>query len=152
MGLEIERKFLVDDSAFRKIVRSTYLRPTHIQQGYLSLSPAVRVRVKDRKSAFITIKGPGLLERKEFEYPLPYTDACEMLDLCKQTMTKLRYRVDGWDVDEFLGPLQGLWLAEFELKASKQPFELPTWTGREVTEDRRYQNTWLIENGIPTSI
>jgi len=150
VSLEIERKFLIDDLAFRKVVRATNLRPTHIQQGYLSLNPAVRVRVKDRKSAFITIKGPGLLERKEFEYPLPYTDACQMLDLCKQTMTKLRYRVEGWDVDEFLGSLQGLWLAEIELKSAKEQFERPAWISQEVTEDKRYQNTWLIEYGIPT--
>ena len=40
-----------------------------------------------------------------------------------------------WEVDEFLGENDGLIFAEIEIDYPDQPFSLPPWIGREVTDD-----------------
>ncbi len=148
MGQEIEHKFLVDASRLGSAREDPGVRLT---QGYLSERPVVRVRLAEgadaTAQAWITIKGPGLLTRAEYEYAIPPHDAREMLALCAQVITKTRRHVyvggHTWDLDEFHGALQGLWLAEIELKAAGVDFERPPWVTDEVTDDARYANVAL---------
>jgi CYTH domain-containing protein len=108
------------------------------------------VRIAGRH-AFITIKGETRgVERLEFEYEIPVADATVMLDqLClRPLIEKTRFKVDVgghvWEVDEFHGDNEGLLLAEIELAASDQKFEMPPWAGTEVSGDPRYFNSNLI--------
>lgn len=149
MGVEIERKFLVRGEAWRSSARPALLR-----QGYLSSEPArvVRVRIED-SVAHLTIKGKSSgATRAEWEYPLPLADAQTMLDgLCERPIIeKYRYRIPYagmiWEVDEFLGENAGLVVAEIELSAEDQAFELPDWVGAEVTNDARYFNANLLRH------
>lgn len=77
-----------------------------------------------------------------------------LLAAAKGVLTKKRYRLrhenHDWELDEFLGPLCGLWLAEIELKESEESFAQPNWIGKEVTNDHRYSNANLAEHGIPS--
>lgn len=149
MGVEIERKFLVEGEAWRTLGQSTLLR-----QGYLSLDPARTVRVRiDGERAFITIKGKSVgASRGEWEYPIPVLEAAELLDgLCQQPLVeKVRHRIASgphtWEVDEFLGANAGLVVAEIELGSEDEAFEKPDWIGREVTGDARYFNSRLISH------
>ena len=149
MGVEIERKFLVEGDAWRTLGESTLLR-----QGYLSLDPARTVRVRiDGEQAFITIKGKSVgASRGEWEYPIPVPEAAELLDgLCQQPLVeKVRHRIASgphtWEVDEFLGANAGLVVAEIELGSEDEAFEKPDWIGREVTGDARYFNSRLISH------
>lgn len=149
MGVEIERKFLVEGEAWRTLGQSTLLR-----QGYLSLDPARTVRVRiDGEQAFITIKGKSVgASRGEWEYPIPVLEAAELLDgLCQQPLVeKVRHRIASgphtWEVDEFLGANAGLVVAEIELGSEDEAFEKPDWIGREVTGDARYFNSRLISH------
>ncbi len=154
MGVEIERKFLVRDAAWRKeaVAEST------IRQGYLSVEPerTVRVRLADERG-FFTVKGLSRGQaRAEYEYPIPAQDAQEMLDrLClRPLIEKIRYRVPHgglmWEVDVFFGDNEGLVVAEVELTEEGQAVDLPAWAGREVTEDRRYYNASLIQHPFST--
>jgi adenylate cyclase len=144
MPLEIEHKFLVRvDALPAKLPRGELL-----EQGYLSIEPAVRIRVitaGKRVSALLTIKGRGLRERAEFEYPVPVRDARALLKLCgERTIEKIRRRIGGWEIDEFLGRHAGLWLAEYELKSAREKLPAPpAWVGKEVTGDPRYTNNNL---------
>lgn len=54
-------------------------------------------------------------------------------------------------VDEFSGALAGLFLCEVEFSDEAQAgaFVPPQWFGADVTEDGRYKNKSLAENGIP---
>ncbi|WP_338460765.1 CYTH domain-containing protein [Synechococcus elongatus] len=68
---------------------------------------------------YLTIKGPMQgISRSEYEYPIPLSDAEEMLsNLCQGfVVEKQRYRVEHaghcWEVDEFHGQNQGLIVAE----------------------------------------
>jgi adenylate cyclase len=149
VGVEIERKFLVAGDAWRELGTAVLLR-----QGYLSVEPdrTVRVRIEGGGAA-LTIKGRSVgATRAEWEYPIPLADANELLDrLCQQPLIeKFRRRIefDGniWEVDEFLGANAGLVVAEIELGSEAQTFDKPDWIGEEVTDDRRYFNSSLINH------
>jgi CYTH domain-containing protein len=148
MALEIERKFLVKGSAWRKHQGTTY------RQGYLNSvkERTVRVRTINQKG-YLTIKGISRgAVRQEYEYEIPVAEAEAMLDeLCeKPLIEKKRYPVEykglTWEVDEFFGENQGLIVAEVELEREDQEFVKPEWIGEEVTEDSRYFNANLIHH------
>jgi adenylate cyclase len=145
MALEIERKFLVRGSPWKTLAQVALMR-----QGYLLAHPArvVRVRIEGEK-ATITIKGAmqGIV-RGEWEYPIPFDDACDLLTLCEQPLIeKYRYRIpyEGmvWELDVFIGENAGLVVAEIELKSEGQTFPKPDWVADEVTHDARYLNSNL---------
>jgi CYTH domain-containing protein len=152
MKQEIERKFLVHAARVPASVRREGAR---LSQGYLAFQPSVRVRRSEREHeaprAWLTIKGPGLLAREEYEYEIPADDAPGLLALCAATLTKIRYRVPVgahvWELDEFTGAHAGLWLAEIELPRPDEPFEQPEWLDHEVTDDARYTNGALARAG-----
>ena len=152
MGTEIERKFLVAGEGWRAQAMGPGLP---LRQGYLHAGPPI-VRIRQvGEAGFLTIKGPGLLARAEYEYPIPAAEAAELLaTLCRppiieKTRTRVRHGGLVWEVDEFAGHLAGLVLAEVELASADQPFARPDWLGREVTEDARYQNAALSRAAAP---
>jgi adenylate cyclase len=145
MAREIERKFLIKGSAWR---RAGAMR---LRQGYLSSAKGRTVRVRTvGDKAYLTIKGMAVgATRPEFEYEIPYEDAKELLNLCEMPLIeKDRYRVEEggvvWEIDEFLGENLGLIIAEVELESEGQPLAKPDWVGEEVTGDPRYFNSNLI--------
>lgn len=144
MAVEIERKFLVTGDGWR------HGPGRRLVQGYLSDAGSATVRVRiDGERAFLTIKGPDAgPARLEFEYAVTLADAEAMLALCRRPLVeKRRHEVAHaghlWEVDVFEGENAGLVLAEVELSAEDQPVELPSWVGREVTDDLRYRNANL---------
>lgn len=147
MGYEIERKFLVKGE-FKQFSYKSYA----IKQGYLCLSGPnlVRIRLKGEK-AYITVKSTapeGSIKRSEWEYEIPVKDATEMLKLCEEGMiNKTRHLVKAgnhtFEVDEFYGDNSGLLLAEVELDAEDEEFDMPDWLGAEVTGNIRYYNSFL---------
>lgn len=147
MPQEIERKFLVKSNDWRKLAKGV-----PYSQGYISTTgkQTVRVRtVSDR--GFITIKGPREgISRAEFEYPIPYQDAVEILNtLCDRPLIeKTRYKIPVgnvvWEVDEFAGENRGLVIAEAELLDEQQTIDLPDWIDREV-DDPKYFNANLVK-------
>lgn len=149
MATEIERKFLVTGD-FRPFATSSH----RIVQGYICAhnGRTVRVRLCDGK-AFLTIKGPshdGGLSRQEYEYPIPEDDALGLLALAEGgRIDKTRWIVPAgrhrFEVDEFHGDNQGLVVAEVELGQADEDFCRPPWLGREVTGQRRYYNSHLLE-------
>jgi len=144
MGIEIERKFLVVGDAWRAAPALAYA------QGYLNRDPQRTVRVRlVQQRAWLTIKGANAgATRAEFEYPIPPSDAEQLLALCDGPLVrKLRRRVEHaghtWAIDEFQGDNAGLVVAEIELPAEDAAFERPGWLGAEVTHDPRYFNSNL---------
>ena len=147
MSLEIERKFLVKNHSWR----AEAVRSVTIRQNYLSGKPAVRVRLADGRG-FLTVKGRvegTRISRLEYEYEIPPSDAEEMLKfLCRgYEISKICYLVPfagkTWEVDEFSGWNEGLFLAELELEQENESFVFPPWLGREVTGNPAYSNSAL---------
>jgi adenylate cyclase len=149
---EIERKFLVDPA---RVPAEARRDGAAMVQGYLAFAPSVRVRVATARDggerAWITVKGPGMIQRAEYEYEIPSADGRALLGMCLATLAKVRHRVrvgaHTWDLDEFTGPHAGLWLAEVELRATDEPFERPRWITAEVSDDPRYANGALARAG-----
>lgn len=148
MAKEIERKFLVNGSDYRREA----VRSTDMEQGYLSTLPKATVRVRiSGERAFITVKGLNNgAERNEWEYEIPAEDARQILQECSVStiIKKTRYIVPAenglsWEVDEFHGAHEGLVLAEIELPSADYPVALPRFIGEEVTGDPRYYNSTL---------
>jgi adenylate cyclase len=94
----------------------------------------------------------GGLTRSEFEYEIPLIDAEFMLkEFCSNHfLEKIRHLIKFddlvWEVDEYSGPQRGLVLAEVELSDATQQVQLPSWLGKEVTDDPRFRNAYLAAN------
>ncbi|MGW8169398.1 MAG: CYTH domain-containing protein [Sulfurovaceae bacterium] len=147
MGIEIERKFLVDTAKLPPLLNGKKLL-----QGYLvPHSPSIRIRTSDDE-AFLTIKGDSSngITRSEFEYSIPHTDALELLKQCKGLLiSKMRYEIlyedHLWELDIFENENSGLVVAEIELDDENEKFELPNWATVEVSKDSRYTNASLSQ-------
>lgn len=150
MAHEIERKFLViNDDWKTQVHNSVYYR-----QAYLAGndSSSVRVRTTDGQ-AWLNIKSATLgIERHEFEYEIPLSDADEMIaDLCNGVVIEkwrhfVRYEGHVWEIDVFAGANEGLVVAEIELDDVDETFARPSWVGAEVSDDPRYYNVCLVEH------
>jgi len=148
MAKEIERKFLVNPSKI-----SFEGSGDELKQGYLSITDSglTRIRVTS-KQGFLTIKSKTIgISREEYEYEIPIDDANRLIQLSTgevvhKTRTKVTYDGKIWEIDEFHGKNEGLWLAEIELVDSSESFSKPEWILDEVSDDARYFNSNLSVN------
>jgi adenylate cyclase len=150
MVMEIERKFLVINDHWRAAADAGM----DVIQGYFTTDQqcSIRVRLSGDK-ANLNIKSATLgITRSEYDYPIPATEAKEMLDhLCiKPLIGKKRYHVRHgrhlWEVDVFSGANAGLVVAEIELAHIDEQFTRPDWVGAEVSDDPRYYNVCLVQH------
>lgn len=146
---EIERKYLptslpdhLESFPHREIV-----------QGYLSRSPAIRVRAS-RGHYRLTVKGGGMMSRTEDTFDLGSKEAFEhLLGKCDgRVIHKTRYLlpVEGYpqltgELDVFSGELEGLVVLEVEFPDEQMAdaFQPPAWFGEDVSFDGRYHNSYL---------
>lgn len=154
MTTEKERRFLVPD--FWNIPPSPCAT---IEQGYLNLDPDRVVRVRRSvtngwpgsnmglREATVTVKGrkDSSGEGAEYEYPIPWDDAGEMLGMCIATVSKVRHMVAMGDntvfMDVFGGPAEGVVIAEIEHGC--ETFVAP-YGWQEVTQEpQRWSNVAL---------
>lgn len=153
MAREIERKFLLTNEDWKKLSH----KKTHLAQAYLNdistkgSKSSIRIRIEG-KQANINIKSLEIgISRDEYEYQIPLEEAKKMIATLAvgPVVEKYRYLVNFggylWEIDEFLGDNNGLVVAEVELESELAQPELPTWTGKEVTELTRYYNISLSQ-------
>lgn len=160
-NLEIERKFLVTSDAFRALAT----KAVRIKQGYLSTNEKSTIRVRRwDDQAFLTIKSrgeAGSCAHFEWEREITPADAEALFPLVQSALIdKTRYIVPisgsasgltsnspqgglFFEVDVFHGENEGLILAEIELPSEEASFPRPDFLGEEVTQDRRYYNSYL---------
>jgi len=153
MAREIEEKYLITSDSWRPLVDET----TTISQTYLigTRTITIRTRIESNRPAVLCIK---LAERAdgtpEYEWPIPRWVARICSRLHSRSLSKHRHRI-AWEgltieVDEFLGRLAGLIVAEVELPTYDHQYTKPDWFGSNVTTDTRYKNARLVKNGLPT--
>jgi adenylate cyclase len=140
MAWEIERRFLV---RLAEGLRNTLGEGRHLRQGYVrNGEPSVRIRVGEGRGAVLTCKSGSGIRRSEVETIVPNEIAEALFEAAEdRIIEKIRWELEGWTLDRFLGPLEGLELMEVELEAEDQL--LPgTPHGvhvlREVTDDKRF--------------
>ena len=152
MAVEIERRFLVKNEAWRGLVT-----PKLLYQGYLSVEKerTMRVRIVGDE-AWVTIKGYiSDVSRHEFEYAIPVQDALTILEqMCPFKMKKHRYCIEYqghvFEVDEYFGDNAPLVVAEIELPTEDTEFARPEWLGEEITHDGRFTNAYLSQHPYAT--
>jgi len=169
MGIEIERRFLVDgrDSAPWRECDSIAISQCYLS-GVSHLENEIkwngnllatddraitgistwRIRLHD-KSVTLTAKGIRTnATATEYEWPLSL-DLYNSLPLDGlPSVSKTRYLWPGedgllWEVDEFEGRLAGLIIAEVELEREDQAVVIPPWAGLELTNLRGWSNASL---------
>lgn len=146
MAKEIERKFLLNDISFLKDLNYIIVKQAYIVADD---SFSVRVRIIGTK-AYLTLKYGQSLERDEFEYEIPLKDGEEIFQKHEAySLSKKRYNFifhgKKWEIDEFLDKNQGLVIAEVELESKDEIVILPDFVGKEVSNDRRYLNSYLVK-------
>lgn len=149
MAVEIERKFLVTDGSWRSSVGDRREISDYLIARFEHESGKARVRICDG-AAMLTIKGPRRgIKRNEVHITLEDDDARSMIEefALAPRLRKIRHEVkfEGhvWQVDEYLGYLEGLVTCEIELLSEECAFVSPPWVGREVTADTRFRATAL---------
>jgi CYTH domain-containing protein len=93
MGIEIERKFLVNQEIWDELEKPV---GEFYRQGYLMVDPEKTIRVRQTsQKGFLTIKGISIgASRSEFEYEIPHTEAKELLDqFSVSELSKIRYKI-----------------------------------------------------------
>jgi len=145
MAIEIERKYLVDISK----VDLDGVPSSCIQQGYLSSGNGTTVRVRLSGGIAILCIKQRINDASchEFEYEIPFEEGATMLDGAS-TVRKIRYDFgDGLIVDEFIGALDGLVLAEKECDSEEEmaAYEPPDWCTEDVTDSGDYYNCILVD-------
>lgn len=152
MAREIERKFLVTNHSWKKSAH----QQTDFAQGYLTplqgvAKSSVRIRIEGNL-ANINIKSLEIgLSRDEYEYAIDLADAEKMLatlavgPVIKKTRYLVKHDAHVWEVDEFFGDNAGLVVAEVEMANENEQVQLPSWVGKEVTQEARYYNISLSE-------
>lgn len=158
--MEIERKFTL-----KALPENLQDYPFHhIEQGYLNVTPVVRVRKED-DTYYLTYKGSGMMARQEVNLPLneeAYYHLREKAD--GNIISKKRYLIplknpgfkEGFptppddytltiELDVFDQPFAPLIMAEVEFgsKEAAEAFLPPEWFGEEVTYRKEYHNSYM---------
>ena len=144
--MEIEKKYLV--SHIPDNLDEFHCR--HIEQGYLSTNPVVRVR-RDNDKYYLTYKGKGMMVREEYNLPLTKESYEHLLSKADGIIiTKTRYEIpDGnnliIELDVFEGEYKGLVLAEVEFATEEDAvsYTPPEWFGEDVSERVEFCNSYL---------
>jgi Uncharacterized protein conserved in bacteria len=147
MGIEIERKFLVDHDKWEALDKPAGRK---LQQGYIIGDEyrTVRLRITNDAACLTFKNGTTGISRNEYEYQIPVDEAAELFkQFVKTGLEKTRYCITYsgklWEIDVFEGDNQGLIVAEIELDSEDEQFDLPPWIGPEVSGDARYYNSSL---------
>lgn len=159
---EIERKWLVNINSAEKVLVDD-VPMVAIKQAYLVSKDNISTRIRklDKAPGYkMTVKTGTGLERKEFFTEIPDIVGDEIVKNLDTVIIKDRYLYNYGDllieVDCFYKGLYGLVVAEIEfpsVEAAKSFTDIPEWFAKEVTEDRRYQNSNLaVTQKIPEEL
>lgn len=145
MSWEIERRFLVrvEEAVWYRLGEGYPLRQGYIRNG----DPSVRIRVGEPRGAVLTSKSGSGIRRTEHETLVP-DEIAEALFVAAEdrVIEKVRWKLGRWELDRFLGPLEGLALLEIELETEDETLPEPpaeVLVLREVTDDKRFVNGQL---------
>ncbi len=144
--MEIERKFIP------KNLPEDLNQFNHhkIEQAYLNTAPVVRIRKQDDEY-FLTYKGGGMMAREEYNLYLNKESYDHLLTKADgNIITKTRFLIpihDGLtaELDIFEGKFAGMLLVEVEFNSVEEAnnFTPPDWFGEDITNDKRYHNSYL---------
>ena len=165
MGIEIERKFLVDEEKMWAIL-GRVLDPKikrypdlNITQWYLNDNTRIRCEADRHQHSKFTLtmksnRPAGEFTRDEVEQEISKDFYQIIIQFDWPKIRKERYFFAyGWTVDKFcfsnpddFNDVTYLFLAEIELESEDEKIVMPEWVAEEVTHDKRYYNSYLAKN------
>ena len=163
MGIEIERKFLVNKEHLLQLLEFMPHCSCDIWQYYMSENIRLRIETHSdgHKVSNFTIKtdGDSSMDRNEFISTISIEDAdnfCDILIKSKVGLGSIRKsrhifhhdHIVKWEVDIFHGKNEGLIIAEIEIPNKEYELQIRPygWIGEEVTNDKRYYNNYLAKH------
>ena len=146
MALEIERRFLIKNDAWKKYI----VRKSVIEQGYLSSNLddwIIRIRFNGETFKIALKKHIKKFTNFEFEYPIPKSDGEKIMSNVTNKIKKERFFLEvekkSWIVDCFKEKNYPLEIAEIELSKEEEDLSLPSFISREITGLTHYTNFCL---------
>ena len=143
MCIEIERRFLIKNNDWEKLISSR----TNIIQGYLSSYSEhwiVRIRSEDNLFKLTLKKHITKSKNFEFEYEIPKQEGELIISQLKKTIIKQRFYIlfkgKEWIIDQFKGKNFPLEIAEVELEALEEQIILPSFLSTEITGQKKFSN------------
>ena len=169
MGIEIERRFLVDgryEKPWRggesfdiaqyylanvsQIDGEIFWNETLLVRDEQVLSNITTWRIRISEGVVtLTAKGRKVgASSPEFEWNIPIElyKSLPLDDLPSVKKTRHHWTGDDgllWEVDEYEGVIAGLIIAEVELESESQEIEIPNWAGLEITYLSGWSNSSL---------
>lgn len=151
-NIEIERKFLLNS------LEGEVVKDYEIEQAYVCIDGKSETRIRKRVEGneahfFLTVKAGEGMVRTEVEVEITKAQYDELRLTSSRVVTKRRVVTrEGFEVDLYRGNLENLRVVEVEFSSREEAdsFAIPSWFGREVTEDKRFKNRALaISQVIP---
>ena len=169
MNKEIEKKFLI-----KELPDNLENYPFHqIEQGYLNVSPAVRVRRQDDEY-IMTYKGTGVISHDEYNLHIDKTSYEHLIKkadgniICKKRYLiplnkdafdedfyqKNKELIDSFnmriELDVFEKPFEDIILAEVEFPSEEaaKAYRPAAWFKEDVTGNRSYSNANMSSRNI----
>ena len=143
MGLEIERRFLLQNDSWREFITEKIF----IEQGYLSTSLddwIIRIRFSGEDFKIALKKHIAGFTNYEFEYSIPQKDGETIMSNLSNTIKKERFFVEfekkSWIIDCFKENNYPLKIAEIELSKEEEDLKLPSFISEEITGLLHYSN------------
>ena len=143
MALEIERRFLIKNDNWKKLIT----KKIYIEQGYLSKSLdgwIIRVRLTGKNCKIALKKHIKGFTNFEFEYSIPRADAETIMSNLSSTIKKERFFLEiekkSWIIDCFKEKNHPLEIAEIELSKEEEYLRLPSFISKEITGLTHYSN------------
>ena len=143
MALEIERRFLLKNDDWKKLI----IKKIFIEQGYLSKSLddwIIRIRITDKESKITLKKHIQSFTNFEYEYSIPYNDGKKIMSNLTNTIKKERFFLEvekkPWIIDCFKESNYPLEIAEIELSKEEEDLSLPSFISKEITGMTHYSN------------
>jgi len=140
---EIERRWVV-----KKVGEIEAGRKKAIYQGYFHPgTPAIRIRQSSNAlsgdSYMVTFKSGAGMTRTEVEVPVNREQGELLMGMVQGRIGKMRHHIGQWELDQFYGALEGLYILEIELESEDEP--LPPFPDcievmREVTGKKGWSN------------
>ena len=143
MSIEIERRFLIKNNDWEKLIN----RKSDIIQGYLSTYSddwIVRIRSEDNLFKLTLKKHIAKSKNFEFEYEIPKQEGEIIIAEMKNPIIKerfyLHYKEREWIIDRFKGKNFPLEIAEIELQEIDEEINLPSFLSNEITGLKEFSN------------
>ena len=143
MALEIERRFLIKNDTWKKLITKKIC----IEQGYLTKSLddwIIRIRFTGKDFKITLKKHIESFTNFEFEYSIPQKDGETIMSNLSNTIKKERFFLEiekkSWIIDCFKEKNYPLEIAEIELSNEDEDLNLPSFISKEITGLKHYSN------------